>query len=727
MIRQETGSPGCFMSLLKHGYERVALVIPIVHLGDPEACAEELAKELDKVYEQGAVYAVSTELGLGGYSCGDLFRHATFQNAAVDAMQWLLDVSADRWKDMLITVGMALVVRSALYNCAVTFQNGCVLGVTPKTYLPNYGEFEEKYWFVSAVHAKRLGLSRVRLCGQEVPFGNDVMFAARNRDGLVIHVSICEDDWKLIPPGHYAALAGATVRANLSASNALIGKDVWREKLAQVISGCGASAFLYCSAWFGESTRDLSWDGSGLIAERGNLLARTERFCDLKDRLPESKHVVHDIDIQSLLQDRVRENSTTDNAAECGRPMLTVEFTARGEDTIDEPTQCKLLRDVDAHPFVPQNAAERDDRCRETFMIQTTALVNKLRSLPPHMRKIILGVSGGQDSTQALLVAAKAVDMLGLPRTNIIGVTMPGFGTTSRTYLNACNLITELGASFREISIKDHSALTFYQVMHPEADGVDDATVQEKARAFAATFIAEVKAGIAANDDSREARLRRTFFENVQAWSRKHVLFSMSGFAGGMVLGTGDLSELMVGWCTMFGDHSSHYGINAGVAKTLISHLIRWVADVEFAGEPKVQAVLYDILATEISPELLPPDKDGKIAQKSEDSVGPYELVDFFGYYLIRWGYTPEKIMYLAAHAFKGKYDWGTLRKWLGLFIERFFGSRFKCACLPEGPKVGMVSVSPRGDLRLPTDAKVTRWKKQHARIPETAPATLGA
>ncbi len=673
-----------FLNVLEHGFSRVAVVIPTVTVADPAANAEAHAEALAAAYKDGACFALCPELGLTGYSCGDLFHSQALLEAALRALGSLLARST-QWRDLLVAVGLPLVVDDAVYNCAVAIQNGHVLAVTPKSYPPEYREFYELRHFARAAEARS---TEITVLGDRVPFGNDVLIAAKDKAGFVLHLEVCEDIWVPIPPSTVAALAGATVLANLSASNITIGKAEYREQLVEASSGRNLAVQMYSAAGFGESSTDLSWDGDGYVAERGTLLARTERFGLAGAR------IVVDVDLESLVADRMRQSSFRQNANDHRRAFRTVAFEHRQAFARAAEPFRTFLRNVDPHPFVPKDPRKRDERCRETFMIQATALARKLLSLPPDMRKVVIGVSGGQDSTLALLVAAHAMDLLGLPRSNIVGVTMPGFGTTGRTYENACRLIRAIGATFREIAIRDLSAQTFRDL------GVGDAEA----------FMAEVKAGIAAGDESAVARRRRTFFENVQAWSRKHVLFAVSGLEGAMVLGTGDLSELLLGWCTMFGDHASHYGVNAGVPKTLISFLIRWTAEVIYAKEEGVKAVLLDILDTEISPELLPPDEHGKIAQKTEEKIGPYELHDFFGYCTVRWGYRPSRIARLALHAFGGKYAVGDVKKWLRVFLARFVGNQFKRSCLPDGPKVGLTAVSPRGDWRMPSDATARMW-----------------
>ena len=674
-----------FLNVLGHGFSRVAVVIPRVTVADPAANAAAHVEALEAAYREGACYALCPELGLTGYSCGDLFHSQVLLEGALRALGSVLARST-QWRDLLISVGMPLAVDDAVYNCAVTLQTGHVLAVTPKSYPPEYREFYELRHFARACEARS---SEVAILGDRVPFGTDVLIAAKDRPSFVLHTEVCEDIWVAIPPSTVAALAGATVLANLSASNITIGKAEYREQLVVGSSGRNVAVQMYSAAGFGESSTDLSWDGDGYVAERGSLLARTERF-SLK-----GTSVIVDVDLESLAQDRMRQSSFHQNASDHRKAFRTVQFDHRSAFGPAAVPFRTFRRAIDSHPFVPKDPRRRDERCRETFMIQATALARKLESLPPDMRKVVIGVSGGQDSTLALLVAAHAMDLLCLPRTNIVGVTMPGFGTTDRTYRNACRLIEAIGATFREISIRDLTSQTFKDV-----GGIEDVNA----------FIAEIKAGIAAGQEDADTRRRRTFFENAQAWSRKHVLFSVSGWEGAMVLGTGDLSELLLGWCTMFGDHASHYGINAGVPKTLISYLIRWAAEVIYEKEPEVKAVLLDILDTEISPELLPPDEHGKIAQKTEEKIGPYELHDFFGYCTVRWGYRPSRIARMALHAFGGKYDLATIKRWLKVFLARFVGNQFKRSCLPDGPKVGLTAVSPRGDWRMPSDATARMW-----------------
>ncbi len=670
-----------FLDIRTHGFLRVAAVIPKVHLGYPLANANEHVARLEEAYAKGVQYAVCTELGLTGYSCGDLFFDHTLLSGAKDALMAVVHASR-AWKGMMVSVGVPLAQDGKLFNCAVTMLGGKVLAIAPKTHLPNYGEFYEERWFTSAMEAQ---CDTFRLSfGNVVPFGNDLLIRWDAHEGCVIHTEVCEDIWMPGPPSMFAALSGATVLANLSASNITIGKSIYREQLVLGSSGDNIAVQIYTAAGEGESTTDVSWDGDAFIGERGGLLARSERFAQ------GGTMIVSDVSLRSIDHDRMRQGTFHKNATFVlagRRPLRTVEVGAVGLTDRREPKVWERFeRKLDPHPFVPSDPAARDERCRETFMIQATALVQRLRSLPTKDPKITVGVSGGQDSTHALLLAAHAMDLMGLPRTNIVGVTMPGFGTTDRTYNNAVALVKAVGATFREIPIRDLSSATF------DAVGYDP-----KQRGIA--------------------------YENIQAWMRKHVLFSVSATGGGIVLGTGDLSELALGWCTYGGDHLSHYGVNGGVPKTLISFLIRWTADVIYKDDAAVQAVLTDILATPISPELLPPDEQGNIVQKTEDKNGPYELHDFFIYWFVRFGYAPSAIARCAYQAFDGKYDIGTIRKWLLVFVKRFFANQFKRSVAPDGPKVGLVAFSPRGDWRMPSDMLPNAWVEEvETNVPETFP-----
>jgi len=686
-----------FLNVLKHGFTRVALVIPPVRLADPMANAKEHETLLAQAYRLGVCYAVCPELGLSGYSCGDLFHAQTLIERSLDALGWLTAWSM-QWKDMLFSVGIPLVVGDALYNCAVTIQNGKILAVVPKAHPPEYREFYEGRHFARAAEAL---VKTIDLPGNPaVPFGTDILVQAKDTPAFVLHTEVCEDMWVPVPPSAIAALGGATVLANLSASDITIGKAEYREVLVAVSSGKNNAIQLYCAAGTGESTSDLAWDGDGYIAERGTILARTERFKE------GGQLVVQDVDLESLVQDRMRQSSWRQNAvdivARTGVPRK-VHCQHRTEGTAKFDA---FRREIDPLPFVPSDAAKRDMRCRETYMIQSTALERRLAG--NRNAKVVLGLSGGQDSTLTLLVTLHAFDRLCIPRANIVAVTMPGFGTDGRTYTNACKLARCAGVTLKEMPIRDLTTQTLVAAGALDSpEGID-------------ALVDRIKRDIENSNNGPDDRRLRTAFENAQAWTRKHVLFNISAVGGGMVLGTGDLSELLVGWCTMFGDHASHYNVNAGVPKTLVSFLIGWAAEVIFKDEAELRETLLDILDTEITPGLLPLDDQGNIVQRSQDSTGPYELVDFFGYYTVRWGYRPSRIARMALHAFEDKYDIGTIKMWLRLFLERFFASQYKRNCVPDGPKVGLMSLSPRGDWRMPSDATVAAWLAElDAMIPD--------
>jgi len=670
-----TDAPGLsgndFLDVRRHGFARVAVCVPEVSVANPDFNAAAHLVQLEKAHAAGAHYALCPELGLSAYSCGDLFFQDTLLQHCLAALQRVARESAV-W-NMILSVGLPLVVDGLLFNCAVTLYRGLPLVVVPKAYPPNYREFYELRWFHPACDARS---TSVPLLGHDVPFGTDVLVRAPHLPGFVLHTDICEDLWVPIPPSAHAALAGATVLANLSASNITVAKWEYRQDLVRASSARNLAVQLYSAAGFGESTSDLAWDGQGLIAERGRLLAETERFALA------GGFVSVDVDLQALAQDRMRQSSFGANAGRNGGRAFREVETGAGPDTRPAAVFERLQRRREPHPFVPAEENKRDQRCHEVFMIQATSLARRLAALPEPMRRIVIGVSGGQDSTHALLVAAHAVDLLGLERERIIGVTMPGFGTTPRTRKNAERLIHAVRATYREIPIGEMSEAVFAAVGH--APEVEDRT-----------------------------------FENVQAWMRKVLLFSTASEEQGIDLGTSDLSEIALGWATYGGDHMSHYAVNMGVPKTLITFLMRWAADVVFRDEPDVQAVLHDILATPISPELLRPGVGGEITQRSEDLVGPYELHDFFLYHLLRFGSAPRRTARLCLHAFEGRYDIGAIRRWLLVFLRRFFANQFKRECVPDGPKVGSGgALSPRGDWRMPADASPDAWLAEAESVP---------
>ena len=659
-----------FLDVRGHGFARVAVCVPQVRVGDPVFNADAHQAVLERVHAEGAHYALCPELGLSGYTCGDLFFQETLLRTSVEALARLAADTA-RW-NLVLSVGLPLVVDDLLFNCAVTLYGGRPVAVAPKAYPPNYREFYELRWFHPAAEARA---TEVTLLGHRVPFGTDVLVRATHLPGFVLHTDICEDLWTPVPPGTIAALSGATVLGNLSASNVTVGKWEYRQDLVRSSSAKNLAVQLYSAAGFGESTADLAWDGQGLIAERGEIVAATERFS------LGGNAVTVDIDLRALVEDRLRQSSWGQNAAEYGHALRTVDV---GDAADARPASLydRLLRRIEPHPFVPADPARRDVRCRETFLITSTSLARRLEALPEDGRRVVIGVSGGQDSAQALLVAAHAMDLLGLPRSRIIGVTLPGFGTSRRTYENACTLVRTIGATLREVDIKLVAGEMFTSIGH-------DPSVEDRT------------------------------FENVQAWARKFLLFSLASREHGIDLGTSDLTELALGFTTYGGDHMSHYGVNAGVPKTLVSELIRWAAEKIFHDEPDVAAVLRGILDTPISPELLRLDRAGEIAQKAEEIVGPYELHDFFLYHFLRFGFGPRRIARMALHAFDGRYPLATIRRWLLVFLERFFANQFKRDCLPDAPKVGSGgSLSPRGDWRMPADASAAAWLAEAEQIP---------
>ena len=659
-----------FLDVRTHDYVRVAVCVPEVRVADPAFNAEAHLRLLDRVHGAGARYALCPELGLSAYSCGDLFFHAPLLAGALAALEKVARETAG-W-DLLVSVGLPLVVDDLLFNCGVTLYGGRPLAVAPKAYPPNYREFYELRWFRPAAEAWS---TETVLLGERVPFGTDVLVRPAHLPGFVLHCDICEDLWVPVPPGTLAALSGATVLANLSASNVTIGKSEYRQDLVRGSSAKNLAVQLYSAAGFGESTADLAWDGHGIIADRGEIVAETERFSLT------GTTVVADVDLRALAEDRMRQTSWGQNAARHRRPLRSV-VVERVADRLDTGVFRRLERRIDPRPFVPSDPAKLDLRCGEVFHIMTSALARRLLSLPAEKRRVVLGVSGGQDSTLALLIAVRAMDLLVLPRAWIIAVTMPGFGTSERTYGNASAMARALGVTLREVDIRGIAGDVFTAVGHDSAR--QDLT-----------------------------------FENVQAWTRKFLLFSFASHEHGIDLGTGDLSELALGWATYGGDHMSHYGVNAGVPKTLVSALIRWAAERVFGGEPAAET-LHDVLATPISPELLPPAAGEAIAQRTEAVVGPYELHDFFLYYFLRFGFGPRRIARMALHAFAGRYTLGEIRTWLMVFLERLFANQFKRDCVPGSPKVGSGgSLSPRGDWRMPPEASVAAWLAEARAIPE--------
>ena len=684
---------GSFHSIYSHGMIRAAVGIPFVRVADPQFNVTQILGLAQRASEMKAAVALFPELCISAYTNDDLFHQDALLDATRDALEHLIEESKSLTPVLL--VGAPLRFEGKLFNCAVIIYQGQILGIVPKTYLPNYREFYEKRQFASG----RDAVSReVLLCGQRVPFGNDLIFEAENVEHFALHVEICEDVWTPIPPSTYGALAGATVLANLSASNITIGKAKYRRDLCASQSGRCVAAYLYTCAGPGESTTDLAWDGHALIYENNDLLEETQRFSS------EEQMIVADIDLERLAQDRMRLTSFHDSVGdqlERLRTMRRVGF----EFKIPEG-KITLKRRVERFPYVPNDPALRDEHCYEAYNIQVHGLMKRLTSTG--LTHIVIGVSGGLDSTHALIVAARTMDRLGLSRKNILGYTMPGFATSNTTLTNAHALMRALGVTAHEIDIKPSCLRMLHDIGHPFIDGEP---------------------------------LYDITFENVQAGERTSHLFRLANYNNGLVLGTGDLSELALGWATYgVGDHMSHYNVNASVPKTLIQHLLRWVIDTDqFDGETNL--TLQSILDTEISPELVPHsgDENDKPAQSTQEKIGPYELQDFNVYYVTRYGFRPSKVAFLSRHAWSDKtrggwpdtlpvekhneYDLATIKKWLGVFLYRFFKtSQFKRSCVPNGPKVGSGgSLSPRGDWRAPSDSEATLWLDELRRnVPDT-------
>ena len=633
-----------------YGFIKVASAVPKVKVANPEYNAKQIISLIEQAAEEKINILATPELSVSSYTCADLF----FQDVLLDKCGEALEeiVKATEGNDVFTVVGMPVKYRGALYNCAVAILNGEILGVVPKQYVPVHSEFYEKRWFVSGENIDDF----VTVAGQEVPFGQMIFDLGNDTR---VGIEICEDLWVPVAPSAKLALAGANIIINISASNEVVSKDEYRTMLIQAQSGKLISGYIYVSAGVYESTTDLLFGGSSVIAENGVILNKGKRF--YRENQLSSAY----IDVEKLNYQRRQNISFSDNK------------NAFDDLVIDEE-ECDITlydlegfnRFVDAHPFVPSNEDRRIERCNEIFSIQSSALAKRMQHIG--LEKLIVGISGGLDSTLALLVSVETMNLLGLPSENVIGITMPGFGTTDRTYTNAINLMKSLGVTVKEISIRD-------------------AAIQHM------------------KDIEHDINVHDITYENTQARERTQILMDMANKHGALLVGTGDLSEMALGWCTYNGDHMSMYGVNCSVPKTLVSHLVRTVAGIS---SETTRDILLDILDTPISPELLPPTKDDKIAQKTEDKIGPYELHDFFLYNFIRGGASKEKLHFLARQAFGDKYSDETLDKWLDNFMRRFFISQFKRSCVPDGPKVGSVSLSPRGDWRMPSDADFYQWLK---------------
>lgn len=630
---------------MRQGFVKVAAATPNIKVADVDYNTKEICRLIDETVENGARIVAFPELCVTGYTCGDLFSQDILLKKSEDALRTM--IAHTEGKDALIFVGLPFVVRNKLYNTTAVLHKGELLGIVSKTFLPNYSEFYEMRQFQPGPKEAEW----ICFDGEEIPFGPQILFECDEMPNLVVSAEICEDVWSPIPPSIEAAMCGATIIVNCSASNETLGKDQYR---LQLISGQSArliAGYVYANAGDGESTTDVVFGGHSIIAENGTILKEAERFIN--------GTIYTEIDVNRIVNER-RKN-TTFQMSEHFDNLIHVPFSM-------ELTETKLTRYISETPFIPQDEEDRKNACAEIITIQAMGLKKRLQHA--NCKSAVVGISGGLDSTLALLVTAKAFDMLGIERKRIESITMPCFGTTDRTYQNACLLTQKLGATLTEVNIKDAVRVHFRDIDHSEEK--HDVT-----------------------------------YENAQARERTQVLMDIANKTGGMVIGTGDMSELALGWATYNGDHMSMYGVNGSVPKTFVRHLVKYYA--ETCEDTELQAVLYDILDTPVSPELLPP-KDGEIAQKTEDLVGPYELHDFYLYYVLRFGYEPSKIYRLAKYAFAGVYDDETILKWLTTFYRRFFSQQFKRSCLPDGPKVGTVALSPRGDLRMPSDACVAIW-----------------
>jgi NAD+ synthase (glutamine-hydrolysing) len=661
--------------VIYHGFLRVAAAVPALRVADCAYNLERLLGLMARAEEQGVAVLVFPELALTGYTCADLFHQAALQQGALAALGQLVSRGRDVFSG-LTAVGLPVAVDDQLFNCAAVFHGGQVLGLVPKSFIPNYKEFYEGRWFAAAATARS---RRVRLSGAEVAFGTDQLFQATDAEGLVVGVEICEDLWVPIPPSSFQALQGATLLLNLSASNEVIGKAQYRRQLVLNQSGRCMAAYVYASCGVWESTTDVVFGGHCLIAENGTMLGESPRF-----RRDETL-LVADVDLDRLRSDRIRTNSFGDAQLYLGvaRPLARVPFTF-GKQAGPRP----LLRDVEAHPFVPRGKEHLQERCQEIFQTQVAGLAKRLDHIGRPV--VTIGVSGGLDSTLALLVACKTFDLLQEPRTRIHAFTLPGFGTTSRTRGNSRALMQHLGVGTGEIDIRGLCLEEMQALRHqPFGLSLDGKSLEE----LTATL-----------RDLPAERRQDLVFENVQARMRTSLLMN-----GGFVIGTGDVSELALGWCTYNGDHMSMYNPNCSIPKTLVKFLVSWAAQNEFEGEAR--RVLLDIVATEISPELLPAGVGDEAVQATEGVIGPYELHDFFLYHFLRYGAPPDKILYLTQHAQLDRpYTAEEVQRWLQVFIRRFFGNQFKRSCLPDGPKVGSISLSPRGDWRMPSDAQAALW-----------------
>lgn len=628
----------------EYGYIKVGAFVNKLHLGNPKENAKEIIKGITEGIKKEVAILLTPELSLTGYTCGDMFLQDKLLKESLSALEEIKEATKD--KDIIVLVGIPLEIDNELYNCATVLEKGKILGVIPKTFIPNYNEFYEARWFSSSKNLKR---NKINLLGEEVPVSTNLLF---RENEICFAVEICEDLWTVNPPSNSHAQAGANIIFNLSSSNEGIGKHEYRKNLVSMQSAKTISAYIYASSGPGESSSDILFGGASMIYENGSLLAKNKRFTF------ENNLITADIDIKKLQNDRLKNKSYMANAKL--EEYLTIPVFLRDSK--------KLERAYKEYPFVPSNILERKKRSEEILDIASTALARRLMTL--NYPKCVIGMSGGLDSTLAFLIIIRALKKLNRDATDILGITMPGFGTTSRTYDNACNLVKEYGGVLKEISIKEAC------LVHLKDIGLDE------------------------ND-------RSVAYENAQARERTQILMDVANKENGIVIGTGDLSELALGWCTYNGDHMSMYAVNSSIPKTLVRYLVEYVKEEETG---KKKEILEDILNTPISPELLPPDKLGNMLQKTESTIGPYVLHDFFLYHFLRYGAEPKKLLYIAINTFKDTFTKEEIKKWLKVFLNRFFTQQFKRNCIPDGVKVGSISLSPRGDLRMPSDMDKTIW-----------------
>ncbi|MEA5085278.1 MAG: NAD(+) synthase [Lachnospiraceae bacterium] len=636
-----------------YGLVRVAAAVPKLAVADTPYNTEEIIQLIYEASNKDVKVLVFPELCISAYTCSDLFFQSPLLTACLASLSHIIEKTQS--VDMIIGVSLPIECDNQTFNCTALLHKGKILGIVPKTYLPNYSEFYEERWFSSSTD---LISKEITLCGQTVPIGSDLIFTAQNIPNLSIGVEICEDLWAPIPPSSYLAMGGATVILNPSASNELATKHEYRRSLVSHQSANTISAYVYSSAGFGESTQDVVFSGHSMICENGAIFKESKRFSK------EHQLIVADVDLEQLGNDRKKNTSFMAHKKSIGLTFRRIYFD------IEKTEITTLERTIIPKPFVPKDDQKLNQRCSDIFNIQLSGLAK--RFIHTQSKALVIGISGGLDSTLALLVATKACDYVGVSRKSIIGVTMPGFGTTDRTYNNAINLMKALGITTKEISIRDASLQHFRDIDH-------------------------------------DINIHDVTYENTQARERTQILMDLANKENGLVVGTGDLSELALGWATYNGDHMSMYGVNSGVPKTLVRVLVSYVATSGSLDEAS-NAILLDVLDTPVSPELLPPDENGEIKQKTEDIVGPYELHDFFLYYVVRFGFSPAKIMYFAENAFADIYPREFILKWLKNFYRRFFNQQFKRSCLPDGPKVGTINLSPRGDWRMPSDAVSKVW-----------------